>query len=153
MLLRGDLFTRLCLARGLLQEIREPQLTIGQIAKQIRVSPFHFIRLFEAVYGLTPHQFRIQSRLDQARLLLARGSHSVTDVCMEVGFTSLGSFSRLFANRVGAAPSAYRNRARVLVQVPASYPQALFPGCLSLMASLPKSAFRNFGEASVSLVR
>jgi hypothetical protein len=59
----------------------------------------------------------------------------------------MGSFSDLFARRVGDAPSEYQRRARRIVQVPATFPQALFPGCLSLMAALPKSAFRNFREA------
>jgi AraC-like DNA-binding protein len=152
MLLRSDIFHRLCRGRELLLEIPFEPRSIEEIAREIRISPFHFIRQFEAVFGATPHQFRIQSRLDRARLLLATGSRSVTEVCMEVGFASLGSFSRLFAERVGTSPSAYRRSARVLAQVPAGFPSALFPGCLSLMAQLPKSAFRNFREASSSPV-
>ena len=117
------------------------------------MSPFHFIRRFEALFGVTPHQFRIQSRLDEAKLLLAKGQHSVTEVCMEVGFSSLGSFSDLFTRRTGTAPSVYQRRARVVVQVPGILPAELFPGCLSLMARLPASAFRNFGEASAPVLR
>jgi AraC-like DNA-binding protein len=147
MLLRHDTFGRLCRARELLAEVREERLTIRDVARKVRISPFHFIRQFEALFGVTPHQFRIQSRLDQAKLLLARGEHSVTEVCMEVGFDSLGSFSDLFARRVGTAPSAYQRHARVMVQVPGTLPPKLFPGCLSLMACLPLSAFRNFQEA------
>jgi len=71
----------------------------------VHISPFHFIRQFEALFGLTPHQFRIQSRLDHAKHLLAMGRTSVTDVSMEVGMSSLGSFSDLFARRAGATPS------------------------------------------------
>ena len=122
-------------------------LSIEHIAREVRISPFHFIRQFEAVFGLTPHQFRIQSRLERAKLLLAMGQHSVTEVCMEVGFSSLGSFSDLFRRRVGTTPSAYQRQARVLVQVPATFPPDLFPGCLSLMGCLPPTAFRNFREA------
>lgn len=48
------------------------------------MSPFHFIRRFESLFGMTPHQFRIERRLDRAKLLLAAGNHSVTEVCMEV---------------------------------------------------------------------
>src|SRR5713226_8147436 len=147
MLLRADTFTRLCQARDLLKQIHETQPSIKQVAKEIHMSPFHFIRQFEALFGLTPHQFRIQSRLDHAKRLLAMGHHSVTEVCMEVGMSSLGSFSDLFARRVGATPSAYQHRARVMVQMPGALPRDLFPGCLSLMGSLPLSAFRNFREA------
>lgn len=148
MLLREDVFGRLCRARDFLHEVPEDRLSIHDIARGTGMSPFHFIRQFEALFGLTPHQLRIQARLDQAKLLLARGQHSVTEVCMQVGFTSLGSFSDLFTRRVGVAPSAYRRQARVLVQIPGSFPQAFFPGCLSLMGCLPASAFRNFREAS-----
>jgi AraC-like DNA-binding protein len=115
------------------------------------MSPFHFIRQFEAVFGVTPHQFRIQARLDLAKRLLALSDYSVTDVCMEVGFSSLGSFSTLFTDRVGEAPSAYRRRVRAMVQVPGTVPVVLIPGCLALMGRLPPSAFarpvRSFREA------
>jgi AraC-like DNA-binding protein len=151
MLLRHEGFRRLCRARDLLREVREPSPSIADLAREVRISPFHFIRQFEAVFGVTPHQFRIQSRLDLARHLLATGQYSVTDVCMEIGFSSLGTFSALFARRVGEPPSAYRRRVRTLVQVPGFLPVDLTPGCLSLMSRLPASAFvsqpRNFREA------
>src|SRR5450631_2391197 len=108
MLLGHDTFVRLCRARELLGEVREQPLSIKDGAREAGMSPFHFIRRFEALFGLTPHQFRMRARLDDAKLLLARG-HSVT----EVGFDSLGSFSDLFARRIGMAPSAYQRRARV----------------------------------------
>src|SRR5437868_594365 len=145
--LRRDAFGRLCRARDLLAEVREERLSIQDIAREARISPFHFIRQFEALFGLTPHQFRIQSRLDNARRLLAMGQHSVTEVCLEVGFESLGSFSDLFKRRVGTTPSAYQRSARVRVRAPGALPQPLFPGSLSLMGSLPPWPFRNFREA------
>jgi AraC-like DNA-binding protein len=142
MLLRHEGFRRLCHARDLLRDSLEPSPTIEQLAHELHISPFHFIRQFEAVFGVTPHQFRIASRLELAKALLAGGEHSVTDVCMEVGFSSLGSFSTLFAQRVGEAPSTYRRRIRTLVSVPGRISQ-LTPGCLTLMAALPASAFRS----------
>ena len=92
MLLRHEGFRRLCHARDLLRDAREPTPTIEQLAREVRISPFHFIRQFEAVFGVTPHQFRIASRIELAKALLAGGDYSVTDVCMEVGFSSLGQF-------------------------------------------------------------
>ena len=151
--LNRDAFHHLCQARDLLAEVRDPAPSIRDIVRAARMSPFHFIRQFEALFGTTPHQFRIQSRLHQAKLLLAAGHHSVTEVCMEVGFSSLGSFSDLFTRRVGTAPSLYQRRARVMVPVPGAFPLALFPGCLSLMACLPADAFRNFREASPHVLR
>ena len=151
MLLRPEGFRRLCRARDLLREFRDPSPSIADLAREVRISPFHLIRQFEAVFGVTPHQFRIQTRLDAARHLLAAGRHSVTDVCMEVGFSSLGSFSTLFTQRIGEAPSVYRRRVRAMVQVPGIVPAELTPGCLSLMGRLPPSAFsgpvRSFREA------
>jgi AraC-like DNA-binding protein len=109
------------------------------LARELHISPFHFIRQFEAVFGLTPHQFRIQARLDRARHLLAMGEHSVTDVCMEVGFSSLGSFSSLFARRLGSPVrlSAARPHERAGARRAS---RLLAPGCLSLMSRLPPSA-------------
>lgn len=82
----------------------------------------------------TPHQVRIHARLEHAKRLLAGGNHSVTDVCLEVGFTSLGTFSDLFARRVGTSPSAYRKRFRRIAAVPALLRYQLYTPCFSLMA-------------------
>lgn len=148
MLLRPETFGRLCLARDLLHEVHDEEpLTVRDVAREVGLSPFHFIRLFEAVFGLTPHQYRIGVRLDRARALLARGELSVTEVCMHLGFSSLGSFSASFTRRVGESPSAYRRRARTLVRVPGLIARPRVPGCLGLMALLPVGALRNSREA------
>jgi AraC-like DNA-binding protein len=148
MLLRHVGFRRVCLAREMLLEPAEPRRSIAEIACEVGISPSHLIRQFVAVFGTTPHQFRIESRLDLARRLLAGGEHSVTDVCMEVGFSSLGSFSTLFLTRVGESPSAYRRRARAVFNVPGLPPPDLFPGCLTLLGRLPPSAHSIFREAA-----
>jgi AraC-like DNA-binding protein len=137
MLLRHEGFRRLCRARELLREVHDPAPSIEDLAREVQISPFHFIRQFEAVFGVTPHQFRIQSRLDLAKQLLAAGDHSVTDVCMAVGFSSLGSFSTLFTQRIGEPPSAYRRRVRAMVTVAGPSTVDLAPGCLTLMGRLP----------------
>jgi AraC-like DNA-binding protein len=133
MLLRHEGFRRLCEARDLLARIDDPTPTIDEIAAELNVSPFHFTRQFQAVFGVTPHQYRIQVRLDRAKDLLASGTRSVTEVCMDVGFSSLGSFSTLFTRRFGESPSAYRRRVSTA---------DLGPGCLSLMGGLPDRSFR-----------
>jgi len=154
MLLSSDVFRRLCRARDMLDDLPEDALSIRDVATEIDLSPFHFIRQFDALFGLTPHQFRIRSRVDRAKHLLAHGELSVTAVCMEVGFSSLGSFSDMFSRRVGASPSAYRRNARAFVQVPRQHVAVATPACLDMLAHLPPSAFarpkspaRNFGEA------
>ncbi len=147
MLVARESFKNLCRARDILSDLDEDPPSIEAVAREVAISPFHFIRIFEAVFGATPHQFRMQSRLDRAKQLLAAGQHSVTDVCMEVGFSSLGSFSVLFTRRVGATPSAYRRRMRAMIQVPGVVPRELVPGCFSLLGLLPAAAFRSFREA------
>src|SRR5690242_21880255 len=96
MLLRHEGFRRLCEARDALREVGERTPSIRAVARRVRMSRAHFIRQFEAVFGVTPHQYRMQARIELAKRLLATSSLSVTDICMEVGCSSLGSFSALF---------------------------------------------------------
>src|SRR5882672_9198128 len=88
----GEL-ARICRARERLRDLAEPYWPVDRIAREAGISHFHFIRQFHAVFGFTPHQYRIDARLRQARLLLASGNYSVTDACMAVGFESVGAFS------------------------------------------------------------
>jgi AraC-like DNA-binding protein len=149
MFLRHEGFRRLCHARDVLRDRHDPP-SIAELAREVGISPYHFIRQFEAVFGSTPHQYRIQVRLDRARTLLATGRYSVTRVCMEVGFTSLGSFSALFSRRGGEPPSNYRRR---VLSLPAGRRDLHFtPGCLSLLGHLPAATryelARNSREAA-----
>src|ERR1700704_6554470 len=108
----NETFERLCRARDALREVSARPLRIGAVAREAGMSRFHFIRRFQALFGETPHQARIRFRLDRAKDLLAWSDRSVTDVCMDVGGSSLGSFSDLFARRIGTPPSAYRRHVR-----------------------------------------
>jgi AraC-like DNA-binding protein len=123
-------FLRLCRARDLLSDLRSSNVSIAEAAREASLSSFHFIRRFEAAFGETPHQFRTRERLTAAQRLLARG-RSVTDVCLDVGFSSLGSFSTLFARRVGISPAEYQRSLRRSVYVPDWTPHP--PTCLLLM--------------------
>jgi AraC-like DNA-binding protein len=135
----------------MLRATADRPVSIREVARAASMSPFHFIRQFEAVFGATPHQFRIQTRLDRAKELLALSDYSVTDVCLEVGFSSLGSFSDLFARRVGAAPSIYRRRVRSSVLLPEDWRRSVTPGCLSLMAAaFAEASAPKFGLAKAS---
>jgi AraC-like DNA-binding protein len=123
-------FRRLCRARDLLADLHSANISIEEAARAANLSSFHFIRRFQAVFGETPHQFRTRERLTAARRLLARG-HSVTDVCLDVGFSSLGSFSALFAREVGISPARYQRNLRSSVFVPDWTPHP--PSCLLWM--------------------
>lgn len=150
-MLAGDAFVRLCRARDLLREVDDCPRTIDGVARAAAMSPFHFIRQFRALFGETPHQLSIQARLERAKHLLALGDKSVTDVCMEVGFSSLGSFSALFARRVGTPPSAYRRRARSMVAIPGALPPELIPGCLTLMGAAFATLEKHASDEAVTL--
>jgi AraC-like DNA-binding protein len=139
-------FLRLCAARDVLCELSEAP-SVRQVARRAGVSPFHFIRQMEALFGATPHQLRVRARLEAAKRELAAGDLSVTAVCMELGFSSLGSFSGAFTRRVGVSPSHFRARARTQVQVACDLERRPH-GCFTLLGSLPLAAFRNFGEAA-----
>jgi len=109
MVLHDDTFARILRARDAIHERYAQALRLDDLAREAALSPFHFLRLFRAAFGETPHRYLTRVRIDAAKRLLL-GDAPVTDVCFEVGFQSLGSFSALFARRVGAPPSAFRRR-------------------------------------------
>lgn len=132
-MIHPELLRRLCLARDALREWDDAPTPIATIARGSGLSLFHFIRLFKAVFGETPHQFRSAAQIEKAKHLLILSDASVTDVCMAVGFSSLGSFSALFRRRVGVSPSVFQRRHRPAAGKPRVLPPALIPGCLTLM--------------------
>ena len=106
----SDIHERLCRARKLIDECYDLPLDLTEISKQACLSRYHFLRLFRDTFETTPHQYLIQRRIQKAKELLRLRNLSVTDVCFEVGFQSLGSFSSLFRKCVGQAPIIYRRR-------------------------------------------
>ena len=131
---------RLSRARDRLCDALDEKLTLDQVAREAALTPTQFIRSFKAVFGQTPHQVRIEARLELAKKMLITDSMPVTEICAAAGFASLGTFSHVFARRVGSSPSVFRREARTLVQVPGMLPLKLYPGCLTLMAHLPPDA-------------
>jgi AraC-like DNA-binding protein len=135
-MIHPELLTRLCHARDLLREWEEEPLPVSVVAQRSGLTRFHFIRLFKALFGETPHQYRSRAQIEKARHLLILTDLSVTDVCMAVGFSSLGSFSALFSRRVGCSPSEFQRRHRPASAGERQLPVSLVPGCLSLMAEI-----------------
>jgi AraC-like DNA-binding protein len=97
-------------ARDLIDREYARPLDVPALARAAFMSPAHFSRQFRAAYGETPYSYLMTRRIERAKTLLRRGDMSVTDVCMAVGCTSLGSFSGRFTELVGESPSAYRAR-------------------------------------------
>ena len=108
-------------------------LDTARLAAVAHVSEAHFIRTFRATFGETPHRYLQRRRVERAMFLLRQTDRSVTDICFEVGFSSLGSFSRTFSEIVGKPPSGYRAGASV----------AAVPNCFAMAWTRPSS----FGEA------
>lgn len=127
-----ELRRRLEGARSYMDSAYQRPLDLDQIARQACFSRFHFIRLFRQAYGCTPHQYLVQQRIAQAKVLLAANQLSITEVCLAVGFQSLGSFSLLFRRQVGLSPSDFR--ARCLDRQ--THPQKYIPNCFLFMAGI-----------------
>lgn len=118
-----ELLCRLRRARDHIDRHYREDLDLDQLAAVAGVSKYHFARSFEIAYGETPIRYVTRRRVERAQDLLRSANLTVTEVCMAVGFASLGSFSSRFAQLVGEAPTAYRDRwaARGGPHVPGCY--------------------------------
>ncbi|MEV7084576.1 helix-turn-helix transcriptional regulator [Streptomyces sp. NPDC093085] len=123
-----DTLVRLRQARDLIDRAYARPLDVPTMARHALMSPAHFSRRFRAAYGETPYSYLMTRRIERAMALLRAGT-SVTDACMEVGCTSLGSFSSRFSELVGESPSAYRARRHEAV--------AAMPPCLAKVHTRP----------------
>jgi AraC-like DNA-binding protein len=112
---------------------------LDTLARDAGLSRAHFIRSFTRVFGRSPRDYLIELRIDRAKRALARGE-SVTEVCFAVGYESLGTFSRTFAERVGRAPRAWQKDARLVLPSAELWPAVWVPGCFLTRLS-------TFGEA------
>jgi AraC-like DNA-binding protein len=127
---------------------REPH-DLAELARIAGVSKYHFVRTFEATYGETPMRYLTRRRIERAQDLLRVANLTVTEICMIVGFSSLGSFSSRFTSLVGETPTAYRDRW-------ARRGGAYVPGCYLFMRGVfdhggtsgcPRGEQSNLGEA------
>lgn len=128
-----DIYRRLWRARLLIDSCFDRPLDLKEISSEACFSRYHFIRLFKRVFKRTPHQYLMEKRIERAKELLAESRLSVTDVCFEVGFQSLGSFSTLFHKRVGASPIIYRTNLSELSRKSARPDAAWMPFCFQVM--------------------
>jgi AraC-like DNA-binding protein len=87
-------------------------VSLQSAAEQVQLSPFHFLRLFSTVLGVTPHQYLVRARLRRAARLLIETQQSVTNIALEAGFADLSNFVRTFHRAAGASPSHFRRAAR-----------------------------------------
>ena len=128
---------RLLRARDAMDRTYAEPLDIPALAAVALTSEAHFIRTFRATFGETPHRYLQRRRVERAMYLLRRTDRDVTQVCLDVGFSSLGTFSRTFRDIVGESPSDFRKRKGV----------AAVPNCFAMAWTRPSS----FGEARRSV--
>jgi AraC-like DNA-binding protein len=124
-----DTFRRLCRARDLLAAEYQSQILLDTAAREACLSPFHFHRLFRSTFGETPHHFLTRRRMEYACRLLASGEMSVTEVCMEIGYSSLGSFSAKFQSLTGRTPTEYQRAIRQVFGYQKPWKIMLVPAC------------------------
>ena len=120
---------RLRRARDLMDREYARPLDVAELARTALMSSAHFSRQFRAAYGETPYSYLMTRRIERAKALLRLGELSVTDVCLAVGCTSLGSFSARFSELVGMSPSTYKRLAGEDV--------AGLPGCVVKQVTRP----------------
>ncbi len=117
-------------------------LDVCAIASVAHMSEAHFSRSFRTVFGETPHHYLQRRRVERSMFLLRETDRSITDICLDVGFSSLGTFSRTFREIIGETPSAYRDGHGPMVA----------PNCVQMWAMRPRlaatsSQSSSFGEA------
>lgn len=119
---------RLLRARDAMDRTYAEPLNIPTLARIAHVSPAHFIRIFSATFGETPHRYLQRRRVERAMFLLRGTDLPVTEICLRVGFTSLGTFSRTFTRIVGESPTRHRRRG----------PVPPIPGCFLMSWTRPR---------------
>jgi AraC-like DNA-binding protein len=123
-------------ARDVIDSRYSEPLDVAALARVAHVSPDHFSREFRRVFGETPHQYLLTRRMERAASLLRSTDHPVTDVCAEVGLTSLGSFTTSFRRLYGVTPTAYREAH------PPAVASAFIPTCVLMAAMRPRGRRR-----------
>lgn len=124
-----DANRRLLRARDAMDRAYAEPLDIATLARIAYTSEAHFIRTFRATFGETPHRYLQRRRVERAMFLLRSTDRSVTDICLETGFSSLGTFSRTFSEIVGEPPTAFRARG----------PLPPVPSCFAMAWTRPSS--------------
>jgi AraC-like DNA-binding protein len=130
-------------ARDLIDREYARPLEVAALARAALMSTAHFSRQFRAAYGETPYAYLMTRRIEKAKALLRRGDMSVSEVCMAVGCTSLGSFSTRFTELVGETPTAYRARDHGALEG--------VPGCVAKDVTRPSREASRNGETAGAL--
>ena len=124
-----DVYKKIVTAKLYIDDSFCDPIDLDMLASRACLSRFHFHRLFTRIYRVTPHQYLTRKRLEQARRSLIGKHGTVIEICNEVGFESLGSFSTLFKKEIGHPPANYRLLAWQKEQQAKEQPRTFIPGC------------------------
>jgi AraC-like DNA-binding protein len=127
---KAYLYRRIVQAKIFIDNNYADKIDLGKISGKAFFSKYHFNRLFKSIYDKTPHQYLTSVRLEKAQLLLKEGK-PVSEVCVLVGFESLGSFSSLFKEAVGVSPTLFVSRQAARKKDIAVNPLKFIPGCMA----------------------
>jgi AraC-like DNA-binding protein len=122
-------YKKIVMAKVYMDENFHEAIDLDRISREACLSRYYFHRLFTRIYQRTPHQYLTRKRVEQARQWLAENDFTISEICNNVGFESIGSFSVLFKKEIGFAPQYYRNQAWLKKQQARQQPRTFIPHC------------------------
>ena len=131
---------RMLRARDAMDRTYAQPIDVPALARIAMVSHAHFIRTFRATFGETPHRYLQRRRVERSLFLLRETRRSITDICLDVGFGSLGTFSRTFRDIMGESPSDYRARGDSLARA--------VPTCFTMAWTRPSTSVERSSSTS-----
>src|ERR1700761_4359730 len=148
----ADVYKKIISAKVYIDQHFQEPVDLDRLSREACLSRFHFHRLFTRIYRLTPHQYLTRKRLEHARRSLTGKQGTIIEICNEVGFESIGSFSTLFKKEIGHPPANYRLLAWQKQEQAKTQPRTFIPGCFmdTCVATNFSSEKSNFEETHPS---
>jgi AraC-like DNA-binding protein len=129
MAIPSDVYKKIVTAKLFMDENFHEPIDLDRLSREACLSRYHFHRLFTRIYQRTPHRYLTQKRIEQARQWLVGEELTISEICNNVGFESIGSFSSLFKKVIGLAPQYYRAQVHRKKQDASRTPRIVIPGC------------------------
>lgn len=128
---KAYLYRRIVQAKLFIDRHFREKINLDEIAEEASFSRFHFIRLFKETYGSTPHQYLVSRRLSEAEKLMTNPDMKIQDVCFEIGFESVGTFTTLFTKVYGKTPKVRQKEILERKRISTEEPLRTIPNCFA----------------------
>lgn len=128
---KAYLYRRIVQAKLFIDEHFREKINLDEIAEEASFSRFHFIRLFRLAYGDTPHRYRMSLRMQEAEKLMENASLRIQDICLEIGFESVGTFTTQFTKIYGMSPRAKQRELLEKKRISSEEPLRAIPNCFA----------------------